>query len=365
MGKPRTRGNKQGSVYYRKDRKCWIVQITVGWKPSVKNEGKISPVYKRYNGYKTKKEALAALNLLLNGVPPVEDKSTLDEVFRKWKEAYTPRVKPKTLEGYVLAYNHFSSLKYRRIATITAPELQKCMDDCEAGKRTHQMMKVTAGLIWAYALDLDIVKKDVTTNLYIGKHKTTKRKPLTPQDIEAIKGLIGKRRYAEYVYALCYLGYRPGEFLEIKKEQVKCETIDKEEIYYIVEGIKTEAGENRIVVVPKQILPIIKERLAAEGTEYLFPMWCYKIHTDEFIGYRKMSTKYFNDFAFRPIAKELGIEGVSPYSARHSYADKLKKAEGDDRDKAALIGHTDFGFTRRQYMTSDLEDLKAVVDTIK
>ena len=364
MPKPRTRGNKQGSVYYRKDRKCWEIQINIGWqKPK---EGKwMVPKKKRYSGFETKKDALKSLNRLLNGEEPVESKLSLDEVFQQWKTWYSPRVKSKTLGGYELAYNHFSSLKYRHIATITAPELQECMDKCTAGKRTHELMKVTAGLIWAYALDMNIVQKDITNNLYIGKHKTTKRKPLTPKDIEAIKELIGKERYADYIYALCYLGYRPGEFLEIKKEQVKCETIDNEEVYYIVEGIKTEAGEDRIVVIPKQILPIIKERLTIEGTEYLFPMYRYRIHTDQFIGFKKMSTKYFNDSAYKPIAKKLGIEGKSPYSARHSYANKLKKAEGDDRDKAALIGHTSLNFTRQQYMSSELEDLKAVVDTIK
>ena len=94
-------------------------------------------------------------------------------------------------------------------------------------------------------------------------------------------------------------------------------------------------------------------------------MYVYRIHTDQFIGYKKMSTKYFNEFAFKPIAKQLGIEGKSPYSARHSYANKLKKADGDDKDKAALIGHTSLDFTRQQYMSSELEDLKAVVDSIK
>ena len=358
------RGNKQGSVYYRKDRKCWEIQITVSWQEP--KEGKyIIPKKKRYSGYKSKKDAQKALNKLLNGEDPVEDKSTLDEVFQKWKPWYAPRVKPKTLEGYELAYNHFSSIKYRRIATITAPELQECMDKCPAGKRTHELMKVVAGLIWAYAFDLNIVKRNVTENLYIGKHKTTKRQPLSSKDIEAIKGLIGKERYAEYIYCLCYLGYRPGEFLEIKKEQVKCETIDDEEVYYIVEGIKTEAGENRIVVVPKQILSIVKSRLEVENTDLLFPMYCYRIHTDQFIGFKKMSTKYFNESVFKPIASKLGIVGKVPYSARHSYADKLKKAEGDDKDKAALIGHANLDFTRRQYMSSELEDLKAVVDTIK
>lgn len=363
MGKPKARGNKQGSVFYRKDRKCWVAQIVVGWKPS-ETKDILIPIKKTSSGYKTKKEALAALNKLLNGEEPKANLTLLDEVFKDWKKSYASRVATKTLNGYESAYNYFSSLKYRRISTISAAELQKCMNDCAKGKRTHQLMKVTAGLIWGYALDNDIVKKDITQNLYVGKHETNHREPLSPQDIELIKNAIGKIFYAEYIYCLCYLGYRPGEFLEIKKDQVMVEIINKEAVYYIVEGRKTEAGKNRKVVIPKQILPYIKERLKIDS-EYLFPMYCYRIHTTEFIGYKQMTTKYFNDYVFKPIMAKLGIDGKTPYSARHTYADKLKKADGDVRDKAALIGHSSYEFTRAQYQSSPLEDLKVVVDSIK
>ena len=168
MGKARVRGNKQGSVYYRRDRKCWEAQIVVGWKPSP-NGDKVISIKKTASGFKTKKDALAALNKILNGDSFKINNSMLDEVFKQWKEFYRPRVTPKTLEGYELAYKHFSELKYRRIETITAAELQKCMDNCPAGKRTHQLMKVTAGLIWGYALDNNIINKDATQNLFIGK----------------------------------------------------------------------------------------------------------------------------------------------------------------------------------------------------
>ncbi len=363
--KKKSRGNKQGAVYFRKDRNCWEVQIVVGWKPSEKKEGRINSIKKTYSGYPTKKEALAALNKILNGETPKVSVSLLDDVFKAWKEFYKSRVTPKTLEGYELAYNHFSDLRYRRIASISAADLQKCMDDCEKGKRTHQLMKVTARLIWAYALDNNIVQKDVTANLYIGKHETTHREPLTPEDIKLIKDAIGSIKYSEYIYCMCYLGFRPGEFLEIKKNQVMTKLINKEAVYYITEGRKTEAGKDRIVVVPQQILPYIKERLAVKGTEYLFPMYRYRIHTDEFIGFSQMKTQYFNDFIFKPIMDQLGIEGKVPYSARHTYSDKLKHAAGDERDKAALMGHTSYDFTRKQYQSSPIEDLKVVTDSIK
>ena len=366
MGKPKSRGNKTGTVFYRKDRQTWCAQIVVGWKPPEKEGGRLIAIKKTIGGYKTKKEALTALNKLLNGENPTENKTLLDEVFKSWKEYYATRVSEKTMKNnYEMAYNHFSSLKYRRMDTITAVELQECMDKCTAGKRTHQLMKVVAGLLWAYALDLDIVKKDVTNNLYIGKHEQKPREPLTSAEIELVRRQIGTEIYAPYIYCQCYLGYRPGEFLEITKEQVKSEVIDGEEVYYIVEGIKTDAGRNRRVVVPKQILPIIIERLNAEGTEYLFPQYCYRIHTTEFVRFKKMTTRYYNESAFKPLMNKLGIKNRVPYSARHSYADKLKHASGDDRDKAALIGHTNYDFTRKQYQSSPLEDLKAVTDTIE
>lgn len=361
----RTRANKQGSVFKRKDRGTWCAQIVVGWKPPNKENGRKIPIKKTIGGFKTKKEASAALNKLLNGENVESEDLSLDDVFNRWKEMYSPRVLPKTMKGYEQAYAYFEPVKYRRISKITAADLQKCMDKCQNGKRTHQLMKVTAGLIWGYAFDADYVKKKVTDNLYIGKHTSKKRLPLTPNDIKAIKNAIGKIRYAEYVYCQCYLGFRPGEFLEIRKDQVKSETINNEKVYYIVEGMKTDAGIDRKVVIPKQILTYVLDRLFIPGTEFLFPFYYFGRKTKNFIEFRRMKTNYYDASVFKPMMNELGIEGKVPYSARHSYADKLKHASGDDRDKAALIGHTDFDFTRRQYQSSPLEDLKAVTDTIE
>lgn len=366
MGKPRSRGNHTGSVYKRKDRGTWTAQIVIGWREPAQPGGKLIPIKKTMNGFKTKKAALEALNRLLNGEQVQYDNVDLNEVFELWKKSYKDRVKPKTFKGYEQAYNHFSDLKYRKMQTITAADLQACMDKCSAGKRTHQMMKVTAGLIWAYAVDADITRKDVTTNLYIGKHTTTTREPLSPDDIEHIRNAIGTLRYAEYIYCLCFLGFRPGEFLEIRKDQVKFEKIGEETVYYITEGIKTDAGIDRTVIIPKQILGYILERLWIPGSEYLFPMYKYKIRTDILIGFKKMTTNFFNESVFQPIKEALNITGNKvPYSARHSYADKLKHAVGDDRDKAALIGHTNYDFTRRQYQSSPLEDLKKVTDSLE
>jgi integrase len=86
----------------------------------------------------------------------------------------------------------------------------------------------------------------------------------------------------------------------------------------------------------------------------------------EFKGYKVMTDNYFNKFAFRPLADRLGIpKGKVPYSARHTFSDKLKDADGTDKTKASLIGHSDYKFTQKKYQSTNLDELKTAMDSIK
>ena len=42
-----------------------------------------------------------------------------------------------------------------------------------------------------------------------------------------------------------------------------------------------------------------------------------------------------------------------------------KDADGSDKDKAALIGHSNYLFTQNHYQSADLADLKALVDSFE
>jgi integrase len=85
-----------------------------------------------------------------------------------------------------------------------------------------------------------------------------------------------------------------------------------------------------------------------------------------FTGFRPMSDNYFRESVFKRICCLLGIaEGKVPYAARHTFSNKLKKADGVDIDKARLIGHSDYTFTQTKYQTTDLDELQAVVDSMK
>ena len=255
------RGNGQGTACLAPNGKSWISISTV-FNPERKT--------KRKSGFPSKTAALAYCSVLrselLNGSEAIESK-TLQQIYNEWEPWYENRV--ASMSGYKAAYSHFKPLHDRFIETITAGELQSCMDNCEAGKRTRQVMKVVAGLLWGYAFDRKYVERKITENLYTGKGTSVKREPLTGKEVEKIRQSIGRFRYADYIYCLCYLGYRPGEMLELRKDQLR----EEDGIYYLVEGKKTDAGRERIVTIPDRILPIILDRSYVPGTDLLFPQY--------------------------------------------------------------------------------------------
>ena len=363
----KSRGNGTGCAYYDSVHRYWIAQIVDGYRPlppfdpeNPENKKQRIPIKKTKAGFKRREDALAYCRELKNQKPALPNK-TLKEIYDLWEPWYSPRVDPDTFGCYRAAFSYFKELNETKIREISAGDLQKCLDDCPKGHRTHQNMKCTAGLLWAYAIDNNYADKDVTVNLYIGKGASVQREPLTDLEVEKIRKQIGKDRYASYVYALCYLGYRPGEMLEIKKDQVT----EHNGTLFITEGKKTDAGKDRIVPVHEKIRPIIEEQLALEGTDYLFPMHIYN-RKGEFKGYKVMTDNYFNKFAFRPLADKLKIPANKvPYSARHTFSDKLKQADGTDKVKASLIGHSDYRFTQQKYQSTNLDELQQAMASIK
>lgn len=364
----KVRGNGQGTAYQRPGQKTWTVEVVVGWrfpdgdpsKPKVR-------VRKTKGGFKTKKLALDYVSTLqMHGNNRI--RMTMEEVYFAWKSSYKSRVDKSTMNCYVSAYKHFAPLHGVFMDLITAEDLQACMDDCDAGKRTHQNMRTTAGLLWGYAIDKNIIDRDVTRNLYTGKGQSVQREPLTPEEEQVVFRAIGSERYAEYIYCLCYLGYRPGEFLRLRKDQLFCANISEEGdpvyVWYFVNGIKTEAGRDRIVVVPDVILPYIIERTYIPGTDLMFPMYQFDRKKEKLLCFKEMTDAYFRESVFKPMMKKLNIaEGKVPYGARHSYANKLKNANGLDQDKAALIGHSDYLFTKSAYQSSSLAELMKLVNS--
>ena len=187
--KPKVRGNGQGCAF--KTGKTWTAQVIIGYKQSSKEGCQPVPIKRKKSGFPSKSAALAYCQVLkanaLGAAPEIEPK-TLQQVYDEWEPWYEPRV--KSVSGYKAAFSHFKPLHDRLIDSITPGDLQECMDNCKKGKRTHQMMKVVAGLLWGYAFDRKMVERKITENLYTGKGTSKKRESLNKDEVDAIKEAI-------------------------------------------------------------------------------------------------------------------------------------------------------------------------------
>lgn len=359
MSKTKTRGNGTGTAFRRG--RTWTAKVTVGYKESPDGSHLIQ-IRRTKGGFATRKDALNYCAALMTA-GPAKKNMTLQEVYDAWEPFYSPRVGQSCMDNYYYAYKHFAPLHNTFIHLITALDLQNCMDQCPAGKRTHENMRCVAGLLWAYALDREIVTRDITANLYTGNGETVQREPLTEDEVKVIREQVGKMPYADYVYALCYLGFRPTEFLSLKKTDL---SIVKGQLV-LTGGSKTPAGIDRTVAVPPIIGDIIARQMRTKDTDLLFPRAVWSHHAvPRFKGWAQMSHSYFREFIFKPMMKKLNIaEGKVPYCARHTYSDKLKNAKGPDKAKASQMGHTDYAFTQSHYQSNTIEDLKKIAMSIQ
>jgi integrase len=347
------RGNGEGTVFKRGQ--TWTARAILGW--WVDDSGIAHRHERTKGGFKTKKEALDYLpTLRTEGIVTNRD-ITLQELYKDWSAIHYERVGESTAKGYMSAFNHFKPIWGFPFREITIKQLQACVDDGSKGRRTKEMMKALMGCLYKHADKLRVTDRDESVHIDVGTDKKGTHPAFTMKQVERIRQAAadGDIR-AVYTYCMIYLGFRPGEMLALKRDAYH----NEEGVEYFIGGGKTEAGTDRIVPISVKIKPFVYE-LILKADPYIFSSR----------KGNKLDDKNFRDRYFYPLLADLGIQEVPtadrpatlvPYSCRHTFANLLKNAEGAGKDKAALIGHTDYSFTESRYQSAELENLLKIVD---
>lgn len=333
--KPKSRGNGQGSVYKTANGNYRAV-IVLGYDEEGHKKTKSK-------FFKTKKEALENLPLL-RGLPQIDNHIKFKDLYSKWYDSHSPKVEKSTMDCYSSAYKHFEPLHHMEFALIKTAHLQKCMDDCPNGKRTKQNMKALGTLLFKYAIQNDLSEKNYAKFLYIGNDEQSKREPFSALDLQKLFDSVPNNPDARYVLCLCYLGFRPEEFLKIRQKD-----FDRDNMT-LCSGSKTEAGKNRIVTISPKIIEFVLS--LAEDKEYIFSP-----------NGKKISQKVFRNNIFYPALEKANVKKLSPYSCRHTFATLIKNINAPATDKQKLMGHSKFE-TTAHYTHTDLDSLKIITDNI-
>ena len=367
--KTKSRGNGLGSVYKLPDGK-WCAEKTVGWivdpLPPDAPPGTV-PHKRRQNvkrRYRTRRDAEAALPFLTaadrrprtgTATQRKGTSVTLKELFDQWEP--THERSKSTMNCYRAGFRLFAPVWNVRMADLDIDDLQDCLDDSEAGRRTQENARAALGLVYKYGIPRNAVPKDrnLAQFLRISEAGGEKHDGLSMAELELVrKSAEAGDPFAAFVLCHCYLGFRPTALLAL--------TVDDYDAARrcFVGGIKTEAGKGRTVTVSPKIQPYVDTLVAAAAGGAVFGILGQPMGLKD---YRERFYQLLAGLGIDNPVDENGRHRLTPHSCRHTFATLLKRAHGSDTDKLALIGHTSTE-QLREYQDVPLDDLRAITDQL-
>lgn len=335
--------NNYGSVYKMKDkprRNPWRVVKTV---KDLDGKSKRKTI-----GYtRTKAEGLELLaKYNTNPYSLNTTKMTFIEVLEKWKELHFEKLEPRTVRQYKSICKHFEPIKDIPMLELTTMQLQELFNSVTLAPASKRLLKAVLNQVYKYALKMDIVIKDCSEFLELGKKQAViERKIFTNEEISKL-WKYKELQWVDTVLIMIYTGLRIGELLTIESKNVDLENRT------IRGGIKTDAGKNRIIPINMEILPLIKNRMSLEH-QYLIT------------GVRGKKLLYQNYILFfNKLMDQLNMTHTI-HDCRHTFASLLSNADANKISIAKIIGHSSYLTTEKIYTHKDVEELKKAVDLIK
>lgn len=338
--------NGYGSVFRLsgKRRKPYGVRKTAGWD----NNGK--QLYRNIGYYRTRAEAMQAL-AEFNANPYDIEVSTITfaEVYEKWSAEKFDKISHSNVNGYIASYKIAESLHNMKFVDIRTAHLQSIIDNCDKGYGSLRKIKVLFNQLYKYAMANDIVNKDYSKYVELGKNNSeSTKKPFTDEEIKLLWDNVDRLDYIDTILIMIYSGLRPSELIKIKTKNVDIENT------IMRGGIKTSAGKNRIIPINHKILPFVKNRLKlAKESEYLIP------NNDG----KQMSYFTYYDCKFKPIMEQLQLNH-KPHECRHTFATLMDNAGANKVCIQRIMGHASKDVTDKVYTHKDVNELKKAIELI-
>lgn len=290
-----------------------------------------------------------------------EKKYTLKEAFDlSIKELYEiGKTSERTLESYENDFKRLEPLWGKDVKTISTSDYQDIFNNLinkktgeVLGQSTKQRTKVVLQIVYWYLLKEEIVSFDASQGIIVfSQKKPQTRDSFTNSDIEKLWQNVFKIDYVDSILLMTYTGMRPSEMIQCT---IFNTSIEKRKIEGV--GVKTEKGKNRIIPIPKKLLPVVKKMInSANKNGYLL-----KTVTGEKMSVDNYGKKYFKEALEKC---DINSNKFVPYSCRHTYAELLRINNIDNKTQADLMGHEKES-TTKLYQPARLDIMLDAVDSI-
>lgn len=363
------RSNGEGSILYDKRRqKPYRARITVGWEYDEKT-GKTKQITKDLGSFKTKGEASRALAMYLDNPYDLDNKNiTFKEFYEVWFNDVIEKEGRSTKARVKAAYKYCTSLYDKKFKAISIIDMKRCINEgsviADRGKykgeerfaspSTKFSMKYMFNSMFAYALEARIVERNYAKEFALDSSveeeyfKNKKDKiPFSEEDLEKLWRSSEFVPFADMILYECYSGWRPGEIIDLKIENVDWEN------KVIKGGKKTQAGKNRLVPIHPLVEPIVTkyyEQAVKVHSQYLFN------DIDKKTGIHLSRDQYLS--RFNKVLETLNFnKEITPHCTRHTFITRAKKAGMNEYVLKLIVGHEINDITEQVYTHRDIKEL--------
>lgn len=273
---------------------------------------------------------------------PFDPNITFEEVYKRfYAEKFNDKLNnfsESTKKGYRNGFNNLSALHNKKIILLRTDDMQKIIDETELSWSALNNMLVVCHGVYEYAMKNDIVKKDYSEYLKIKIERNEEKG--VPFSEEEIKKLWENVNFDTVKIALImiYSGMRISELQTVE--------IDKAN-RFMVGGIKTKAGKNRVIPIHESILPFIDLATSVTATP---------VYRSDF------------DSMLLMLGINQSVKGTkhTPHDCRHTFSYLADKANMDEVSKHMIMGHSlGSDVEKNTYGHRTTQDLIDAMDLIK
>ena len=318
-------------------RKPYRAMVSVGKKPNGRPDSKILAYFETYN------DAYAAL-VEYNRNPYDLDKSiTVAELYEKWTNSI------EVTRQVTSVWPYCEPVYTMKAQDIRVRHIKALIDNVEAPTAKTRIKSLFNRML-DYALEYEIVQKNYARDFSVEQTETqTEHVAYTTKEMN----ILLDNTSIPFVNAIlfqCYTGFRPQELCKIKKEDININ--DR----YIVGGMKTEAGTDRIVPICDKAMTYLQKLLYMSDLLHCEYLLCD--NKGKPMTYNKLYHK------FDAVMKELNITGHKPHDPRKTFVTMCKEKDVDEYAIKRIVGHKIEDITENIYTDRKLDWLKKEIEKL-
>lgn len=314
----RRRGNGEGSVYQVGS--TWTAAVVLGYR--LDENGKAKPIRRKQGGFRTKKEAKAAIGELRQ--ERRRTWPTLGDLWQQFQQGRYKKLTPSRQESHRIAWKKLAALEFTRIDQLTTADLQAAVDKAKTYYPARDIRDLLS-ILHQLAMPDQFVSTNLAKFVTLPDLNAKQQEAFTAEEIGILWKHYGDGNWwTGYILLMCYTGMMPGELLAARKEMVdlKAKTITGA-------GKKTKERKTVPIVLADVIVPVVDDLMQHTQGEKLI-----LINKDNFYK------------TYYKAIDEAGCRKLPPYTCRHTAATALAESNIPPSVIQKIMRHSSFQTTQ-------------------